>query len=91
VFNVDKGYPNPFNNNIKIPFAIGKQSEVTAEVFNINGQSIIQLFNGQANTGNNILYWDGINQHGKEVPSGTYFLVIKNDNITRKQKILLLK
>ena len=91
VFTVNKGYPNPFNNNIKIPFSLGKLSEVTAEIFNINGKSIIQLFNGQVNTGNNILSWDGINRYGKEVPSGTYFLVIKNDNIIRKQKILLLK
>ena len=66
-------------------------NSVPKSLLTINGKSIIQLFNGQANTGNNILYWDGINQYGKEVPSGTYFLVIKNDNITRKQKILLLK
>jgi len=90
-FNIRKAYPNPFNNNIKIPFIVGKKSVVTAEIFNINGQSIFQLFNGKADTGNNILHWKGINQYGKEVTSGTYFLVIKNDNITRKQKILLLK
>ena len=35
--------------------------------------------------------WGGKNKYGNGVPSGTYFLVVSNGQISNKQKILLLK
>jgi len=90
-FSIGKAYPNPFNNNIEIPIQIDKPNIYVAEIFNINGHSIIKLFNEMIDPGPHSITWGGKNKYGNGVPSGTYFLVVSNGEISNKQKILLLK
>ena len=49
------------------------------------------LFEGKNKKGSNYLMWDGMNNLGEEVPSGTYFLVVDNRQNIYTQKLLLLK
>ena len=90
-FKLGSAYPNPFNNNIEIPFTIGNSRNHTLEIFNLSGQSIIQLFNGALDPGSHSFGWSGLNKNGNRVPSGTYFLIINDGNFSHEQKILLLK
>ena len=90
-FNLENAYPNPFNNNIEIPITIDRFSNLTAEIFNLSGQSVIKLFDGNIEPGSYSFRWNGTNTRGTEIPSGTYFLFISNDKISYEQKILLLK
>jgi len=90
-FSIGKAYPNPFNNNIEIPIRIDKPNIYVAEIFNNNGHSIIKLFNEMIEPGFHSFTWGGKNKYGNGVPSGTYFLVVSNGQISNKQKILLLK
>ena len=62
-----------------------------AEIFNTNGHSIIKLFNEIIEPGSHSFTWGGKNKYGNIVPSGTYFLVVSNGQVSNKQKILLLK
>ena len=70
---------------------IDKPNIYVAEIFNINGHSIIKLFNEMIEPGFHSFTWGGKNKYGNGVPSGTYFLVVSNGQISNKQKILLLK
>ena len=90
-FKLVSAYPNPFNNNIEIPLTIGKPRNLTVEIFNLSGQSIIQLFSGNLDPGSHSFGWSGLNKDGNRVPSGTYFLIINDGNFSHEQKILLLK
>ena len=90
-FNIGKAYPNPFNNNIEIPIQIDRPNMYEAEIFNTNGHSIIKLFNEIIEPGSHSFTWGGKNKYGNIVPSGTYFLVVSNGQVSNKQKILLLK
>ena len=90
-FKLEKAYPNPFNNEIKIPYKSSSNDIISAEIFNIKGQSIVELYSGKKKAGDHYLTWNGLNNLGEEVPSGTYILVIDNEQKFYKQKLLLLK
>ena len=90
-FKLEMAYPNPFNNKIKIPYKAIGYDIVSAKIFNLMGQSVTNLFEGKNKKGSNYLMWDGMNNLGEEVPSGTYFLVVDNRQNIYTQKLLLLK
>ena len=82
---------SPFNNEIKIPYKINSNDIISAKIFNIKGQSVLELYNGKKKAGNHYLNWNGLNNLGQEVPSGTYVLVVDNEQKIYTQKLLLLK
>ena len=90
-FKLETAYPNPFNNNIKIPYKTSGDNIISAKIFNLMGQSVIDLFEGNIKKGTHYLTWNGLNNLGQEVPSGTYIFVIENEQSFYTQKLLLLK
>ena len=90
-FNVEKAYPNPFNNEIRIPFTSNGQEIISAKIYNLKGEFIMDLVNGMTGKGTHVLNWSGINNKNKNVPSGTYLLIIDNEVTFHSQKIILLK
>jgi hypothetical protein len=90
-FKLEIAYPNPFNNKIKIPYKTNGDNTISAKIFNLMGQSVIDLFEGKIKKGSHYLTWNGLNNLGQEVPSGTYIFVIENEQTFYTQKLLLLK
>ena len=90
-FKLEKAYPNPFNNEIKIPYKTSSKDIISAKIFNLKGQSVVELYSGKKEAGNHSLTWNGLNNLGQEVPSGTYLLVVDNEQKFYTQKLLLLK
>ena len=90
-FKLETAYPNPFNNKIKIHYKTNGDNTISAKIFNLMGQSVIDLFEGKIKKGSHYLTWNGLNNLGQEVPSGTYIFVIENEQTFYTQKLLLLK
>ena len=90
-FKLEKAFPNPFNNEIKIPYKTNSNDIISAKIFNLKGQSVVELYSGKKEAGNHSLTWNGLNNLGQEVPSGTYLLVVDNEQKFYTQKLLLLK
>ncbi len=86
--------PNPFNNQTTILLTLSEKTnpnDVSASIYNILGQAIYK-FNLSSENGNEIrLVWDGKNQAGNNLSSGTYFLIVKVKDKVFKKKLLLLK
>ena len=79
------GYPNPFNNNTRIPLALPESPvpyEVYLNVYDNLGKSVKTLMNGQYEAGLYEAEWDGSNESGDKVKPGIYFyrLSIANDD-----------
>ena len=55
------------------------------------GRSISNIYSGVMVSGNYNFFWDGNNSIGKQVSSGTYFLVVSNKNEKLVKKMLYLK
>ena len=89
-FKLYQNYPNPFNPETKIKFSLPEQGHVSIKVFNIYGQLIKILADKDFHTGYHTVIWDGIDEVGNKVTSGTYLyqLIIENFKETRKMVLL---
>lgn len=92
-FALNQNYPNPFNPATTIEFYNPRNRAVdaTLEVFNILGQRVIVLFDGQAAPGVTSIAWDGRDGAGQPVASGIYFYRLKTETLTDTKKMILLK
>jgi len=91
--------PNPFNPNngtIMIKYELTRNSDTFIYFFDIAGNLICRKFypygtNG-GNSGNNRVYWDGVNDFGETVANGVYlFRIASEDRTIGKGKIIVLK
>lgn len=86
-----QNYPNPFNIETRIEFKSIKETDATVIIYNLLGQKVRTLFYGKSQIGTNSFIWDGKDNHGLIVPSGTYFYSLYIDGIFHNKKMLLLK
>ena len=66
-------YPNPFNPSTLIPYQLSASSPVRLEVFNILGQRVTTLVDGEQGAGSYVARWDGTDAAGRAAASGVYF------------------
>ena len=68
-----QNYPNPFNPSTLIPYQLPAPSPVRLEVFNILGQRVATLVDGEQAAGAYRARWDGTDAAGGAAASGVYF------------------
>ena len=90
-FTIRELYPNPFNPRINFNVRINSTEEINITVVDMLGRSISSIYSGVMVAGNYNFFWDGDNSIGKQVSSGTYFLVVSNKNKKLVKKMLYLK
>lgn len=87
-----QNYPNPFNPATTIQYELPSQSQVSLEVYNILGERVRTLIDGEIHAaGKYTLHFDGKNQYGEQLTSGVYFYRMKADNFVNSKKMILLK
>ena len=86
-FELSEAYPNPFNPMTRFTLTVAQTQNVRVEVFNMLGQKVATLFNGQAQANEvNTLTFDANN-----LPSGTYLYRAVGANFVAMNKVVLLK
>ena len=85
-FKLEQNYPNPFNPSTKIEFSLSSASEVSLEIFDINGNSVGNLVNNYMNAGTHHIVYDASN-----VSSGIYYYTLKALNKVQTKKMTLIK
>lgn len=90
-FALSQNYPNPFNSRTLIRFALPSRTWVKIEIFNILGQKITSLIDGELGSGVKEVSWDGKDDRGRQSPSGIYLYKIKAGESFQSRKMLLLK
>ena len=66
-------YPNPFNAETTIRYALRQPSAVRLTVYDMLGQRVRVLVDGVRSEGTHAVVWDGRDERGEWVSSGTYF------------------
>lgn len=90
-FNVGKAYPNPFNQRVRIDYALSARGQLRVSVYNSGGQLIRVLSDATLPVGKYVAYWDGRDEDGDQVGLGAYFVQIAFDDSIEQRKVLLLK
>ena len=79
-------FPNPFNNTATVVYQLPSHNHVKISIFNVIGQKIVTFNCGKQTAGTHYFQWDAT-----DLPSGTYFIQIKIDNLIEMKKCLLLR
>jgi hypothetical protein len=90
-FALAQNYPNPFNPTTDIRMDLPSASHVTLRVYNVLGQEVRTLVDGQYPAGFHTVTWDGRNGSGGTVSSGVYFYRIEANGFTETKKMMMLK
>jgi len=85
-FALHPAYPNPFNPSTMISFDVPELQNVSVQIFNITGQLIETLINGNIESGKHKVLWNA-----RVLPSGIYLAQLKSGERTVTQKLTLLK
>jgi hypothetical protein len=89
-FSLHQNFPNPFNPSTIIRYNIPNSGNLEIKIFDITGSLVKTLFNSFQRAGLDEIEWNGKNEKGELVSSGTYIYQIKlNENILTKKMMLL--
>jgi len=84
-------YPNPFNPQTTISFAVKDADYTTLEVYNLKGQMVRSLIKGNMPTGYHKVVWDGKDQQGRSAGSGIYYYRMRCGTYQSTKKMLLME
>lgn len=85
-FDLEQNYPNPFNPTTTIRFSIPQSGNVTLHIYNVIGQKVTTLVDGQLKAGKYEVSFDGT-----KIASGVYFYRISFQNNMVTRKMMLVK
>ena len=83
--------PNPFHTSTAISYNLPEEKDISLEVYNIKGQRIKTLYNGNATIGEHQVTWNGTDENNKKVSSGIYFYKLITPEKTLSKKMLLMR
>jgi len=85
-FALGQNYPNPFNPSTQIEFRIPETGNVKLAVYNLVGEEVALLVNGQVEAGVHEVTFNASN-----LPSGAYFYKLQSGSKVEVKKMLLTK
>lgn len=83
--------PNPFFINTDISYELSRNEKIEISIYNMKGQRIKTVIDGEFDKGKHNVVWDGKDNKGISVSSGVYFYKLKTPNKSIIKKCLLLK
>jgi lamin tail-like protein/flagellar hook capping protein FlgD len=89
-----RNYPNPFNPKTSFNFTLKADDHVSLRVYDIRGREISTVVNAKLQAGAymGVYEWDGRDNKGRDVNSGTYFYrLTTGSGYTESMKMTLLK
>lgn len=85
-FFLSQNFPNPFNPTTQIKYSVPNDGFVSLKVYNLLGQEVATLFEGNRHAGKYILIFDG-----SKLASGVYLYQLKSNDFLDTKKLVLLK
>jgi hypothetical protein len=88
---LEHNFPNPFNPETTLKYALPNAGDVTLIVYNVLGQEIVRLVDAEQTPGFYAVRWNGKDALGHGVASGVYLYRIQAGDFNKTHKMLLLK
>ena len=89
-FSLGQNYPNPFNPSTIIPYQLPADDHVRLQVFNLLGQRIATLVDGEQPAGFHSARWDGTDATGRAVGAGVYLYRLQGGSKVATERMLLV-
>ncbi len=85
-FVLEQNYPNPFNPSTTIKFSVPKAGIYSLRVFNVLGQEVAKVLNGELNVGTHEATFNA-----SALGSGVYFYNLTGNDVSITKKMMLIK
>ena len=83
--------PNPFKRQTIISYQLPKAVLVKLNIYNIAGQLVKALVNGNQAAGSYAIKWDRLDSKNRQVSAGVYIYHLSTEGKTRSRKMIVLK
>jgi methionine-rich copper-binding protein CopC len=96
-FGLSASMPNPFSNVTTVRLSLPERSSVQLSVYNVLGQEVAKLADGELSAGIQSVQWNAVSRSGNPVAPGVYFFSVRAHGLesgrafTRTQKALFIK
>lgn len=84
-------HPNPFNPRTEIAFEMPETGFCRLTIFDAMGRRVRTLVDGLVTSGAHVLSWDGRDDRGDALPSGTYLLGLRAGTYGETRKLSLVR
>mgnify|MGYP001195803675 CR=1 FL=1 len=88
---LQQNIPNPFVDQTVISYQIMYSGNVCLKVYNIAGQLVRTLVNGDQEPGVYDIVWSGLDDQGQHVPNGIYFCRLESQDNTAITKMTVMR
>lgn len=88
---LDQNYPNPFNPSTSISYTLRDNGMVRLTIYNIRGQQVRNLVQQNQMAGQYSIEWDGRDDIGLIVPSGTYLYSLETEGFKATRRMTMAK
>ncbi len=83
--------PNPFRSQTSILYQLPAKMKVKVAIYNVAGQKVRTLVDGEQPAGTHSVNWDGKDRSGVRVAAGVYFCALESDGGLLSRKMILVK
>ena len=90
-FELQAAFPNPFNLETTVRYALPKAGRVRLVVYNLLGRRVRTLVDGDESAGLKTVRWDGLDAYGREVSSGVYLIRLQAGGQVLTRRVVLQK
>ena len=90
-FSLEQNYPNPFNPVTTISYSLPQRTYFSLKVYDMLGNEIAVLDEGEKNKGSYIVQWNGKDKFQNSVSSGIYFINLATPEFNKTIKGVMLK
>ena len=84
-------FPNPFNPETTVKYAVKESGKIKLKIFNIKGQLVKTLVNQEVKAGYHSIVWDGTDNFGTDVATGIYMYRLETKTYNQTKKMMLMK
>jgi hypothetical protein len=84
-------WPNPFRGTASLAFEVATHGTVELAVYDVAGRHVRTFARGVVQPGRHTTTWDGRNESGKLVTSGTYFVRLAGPGESVSQRLTVLR
>ncbi|MDP7632307.1 MAG: T9SS type A sorting domain-containing protein [Candidatus Latescibacteria bacterium] len=90
-FRLAQSYPNPFNSETVIEYAVPSAERVRLRIYNLSGQVVTDLVDDAHVAGTYRAHWDARDGAGRAVASGVYLYRLQTGDLVQSRKLVLVR
>jgi hypothetical protein len=91
IYRLSQNLPNPILKSTTIEFAIPKKEHVNLAVYNVAGQKVKTLVDGDISPGSYTINWNGKDKNGRRLAAGVYFYRMEAGKYVSTRKLVFLR